>query len=303
MSSNTKTELITLRDFLRYAVSRFSAANLYFGHGTTNAFDEAIYLICHTLGLNSEHLDVFLDAKLLLQERELVLDVLQKRVQNRIPSAYLTHEAWLFDYKFYVDERTIIPRSFIAELLVNKHLDDWFEDKNDVQNILDLCTGSGCLAIIAADIFTNASVDAIDISKDALKVAEKNVGDYHFQQRIKLYNGDGFEVLKNNQKKYDLIICNPPYVDAQAMKNLPPEYRHEPSLALASGVDGLDFTRKLLGVAKNYLTENGILLVEVGHQKEKLLKEFPDLRFIWLVWSEENQVDFNYVFLLQAENL
>ena len=202
MSSNTKTELITLRDFLRYAVSRFSATNIYFGHGTTNAFDEAVYLICHTLGLNSEHLEIFLDAKLLLQERELVLDILQKRVQNRIPAAYLTHEAWLFDYKFYVDERTIIPRSFIAELLINSSLEVWFVDNSKIQNVLDLCTGSGCLAIIAADIFANAAVDAIDISKNALAVAEKNIKNYALQNQINLLCGDGFEVLKNQQKTY-----------------------------------------------------------------------------------------------------
>ena len=274
MSSNTKTELITLRDFLRYAVSRFSATNIYFGHGTTNAFDEAVYLICHTLGLNSEHLEIFLDAKLLLQERELVLDILQKRVQNRIPAAYLTHEAWLFDYKFYVDERTIIPRSFIAELLINSSLEVWFVDNSKIQNVLDLCTGSGCLAIIAADIFANAAVDAIDISKNALAVAEKNIKNYALQNQINLLCGDGFEVLKNQQKKYDLIICNPPYVDAEAMKNLPAEYRHEPSLALASGVDGLDFVKKLL-------------------------QEFPELNFIWL----ETQAGNDYVFLLEAKDL
>lgn len=299
MSSNTKTELITLRDFLRYAVSRFSAANLHFGHGTTNAFDEAIYLICHTLGLNSEHLEIFLDAKLLLQERELVLDVLQKRVQNRIPAAYLTHEAWLFDYKFYVDERTIIPRSFIAELLINSSLEVWFADNSEIQNVLDLCTGSGCLAIIAADVFENSAVDAIDISKNALAVAEKNIKNYALQNQINLLCGDGFELLKNQQKKYDLIICNPPYVDAEAMKNLPPEYRHEPSLALASGVDGLDFVKKLLQNAKNYLSESGILVVEIGHQKEKLLQEFPQLNFVWL----ETQAGNDYVFLLEAKDL
>lgn len=299
MSSNTKTELITLRDFLRYAVSRFSAANLHFGHGTTNAFDEAIYLICHTLGLNSEHLEIFLDAKLLLQERELVLDVLQKRVQNRIPAAYLTHEAWLFDYKFYVDERTIIPRSFIAELLINSSLEVWFADNSEIQNVLDLCTGSGCLAIIAADVFENSAVDAIDISKNALAVAEKNIKNYALQNQINLLCGDGFEVLKNQQKKYDLIICNPPYVDAEAMKNLPPEYRHEPSLALASGVDGLDFVKKLLQNAKNYLSESGVLVVEIGHQKEKLLQEFPQLKFVWL----ETQAGNDYVFLLEAKDL
>lgn len=299
MSSNTKTELITLRDFLRYAVSRFSATNIYFGHGTTNAFDEAVYLICHTLGLNSEHLEIFLDAKLLLQERELVLDILQKRVQNRIPAAYLTHEAWLFDYKFYVDERTIIPRSFIAELLINSSLEVWFVDNSKIQNVLDLCTGSGCLAIIAADIFANAAVDAIDISKNALAVAEKNIKNYALQNQINLLCGDGFEVLKNQQKKYDLIICNPPYVDAEAMKNLPAEYRHEPSLALASGIDGLDFVKKLLQNAKNYLSENGILVVEIGHQKEKLLQEFPELNFVWL----ETQAGNDYVFLLEAKDL
>jgi ribosomal protein L3 glutamine methyltransferase len=288
--------LFTVRDYLRFAVSRFHHAKLFFGHGSSDAYDEAVYLILHTLHLPLDTLAPFLDAKLTPAERSEVLNILERRVEQRIPAAYLTHEALLGEYRFYVDERVIVPRSFIAELLRNQ-FSPWLADAESVNSVLDLCTGSGCLAILAADAFPNARVDAVDLSPDALEVARRNVDDYALQDRLSLIESDLFEKL--GDKKYDLIISNPPYVDAQSVALLPPEYLHEPALALGSGIDGLDATRTILKHAAEHLTDNGILVVEIGHNRDVLQAAFPRLPFTWLDVSAGDE----FVFMLHRNDL
>ena len=294
--TNATNELFTVRDFLRYAVSRFNAAGLFFGHGSDNAWDEAVYLTLHTLNLPLDRLEPFLDARLLPHEREQLLDIYQKRCQDRLPAAYLTHEAWLGEHKFYVDERVIVPRSFIAELL-DEQLTPWIDDPWAIESALDLCTGSGCLAILTALAFPNAAVAAVDLSKDAISVAERNVADYDLGDRIELIQSDAFTKLQGRQ--FDLIISNPPYVNAESVAALPPEYLHEPELALGSGEDGLDFTRIILREAKKHLTENGILVVEIGHNRDALEAAYPTLPFTWLDTAAGDE----YVFLLHASDL
>jgi ribosomal protein L3 glutamine methyltransferase len=272
-------ELVTLRDWLRWAVSRFNEAGLFFGHGTDNAFDEAAYLILHTLHLPPDRLDPFLDAHLTESERLAVCNILQQRIARRIPSAYLTHEAWLGDFRFYVDERVIVPRSYFAELLADG-LAPWMVDAKTVKDALDLCTGSGCLAILMAHAFPEAAIDAADISADALAVARRNVDDYGMADRIRLVPSDLLDELKG--RRYDLIVCNPPYVTAKAMAALPPEYRREPALALAAGPDGLCAVRRILADAGRHLKHDGLLLVEVGHNADLVEAAFPDLPFTWI---------------------
>jgi len=291
-----RSELITIRDLIRYAVSRFNAAQLFFGHGSDNAWDEAVYLTLHTLNLPLDRLEPFLDAKLLPHERDALLEIYRQRCEQRLPAAYLTNEAWLGEHRFYVDERVIVPRSFIAELLLEQ-LTPWIEDPWAIHSALDLCTGSGCLAILTALAFPEAAVDAVDLSKDALAVAERNVGDYDLRDRVSLIQSDAFTNLAG--KRYDLIISNPPYVNAESVDALPPEYLHEPELALGSGEDGLDFTRIILREAKKHLTADGILIVEIGHNREALEAAYPDLPFIWL----DTEAGDEYVFLLRAEDL
>jgi ribosomal protein L3 glutamine methyltransferase len=290
------SELLTLRDWLRYAVSTFTEANLTFGHGSENAYDEAAYLILHTLHLPLDTLDPFLDAKLTAQEKSALLELLKRRVEQKIPAAYLTHEAFLGDFKFYVDERVIVPRSFIAELL-RERLFPWVADADNTTTVLDLCTGSGCLAILAAAAFPNAMVDAVDLSPEALQVAQRNVSDYELQNRIKLIQSDLFGKLSG--KQYDIIISNPPYVDADSVAALPAEYLHEPKLSLGSGADGLDATREILKQAASHLTPHGILIVEIGHNRDVLEAAYPDLPFTWLDVSAGDQ----FVFLLHRNDL
>jgi len=294
--NEAKNRLTTVRDLVRFAVSRFSEANLFFGHGTTNAYDEAAYIILRTLHLPHDQLDPFLDASLMQNEINGVLEVLARRVKERIPSAYLTHEAWLGDYKFYVDERVIVPRSLIAELL-DEQLSPWIEAPEAVESALDLCTGSGCLAILMAISFPNASIDAVDISDDALAVARRNVADYGMEEQIRLVRSDMFTELGN--QNYDLIVSNPPYVNAPSMQSLPHEYRHEPLQALASGEDGLDHIRVILRDAAEHLSEKGILVVEAGHNLETIGQAFPRLDFTWLETRAGNE----HVFLLTREQL
>ncbi len=289
-------ELHTVRDWLRYAVSAFNEAKLSFGHGSASAYDEAAYLILHTLHLPLDTLAPFLDARLSPDEKNALLALLKQRVEQRLPAAYLTHEAWLGDFRFYVDERVIVPRSFIAELLRDQ-LAPWVEDAENIGNVLDMCSGSGCLAILAAHAFPNARVDAVDISQDALQVAQRNVADYGLEARITLIQSDMFASLKG--KKYDLILSNPPYVDASSMATLPQEYRHEPQLALGSGKDGLDATREILKLAAEHLNPNGLLMVEIGHNREALEAAFPGLPFTWLDVSAGDE----FVFLLRREEL
>ncbi|MFN3750815.1 MAG: 50S ribosomal protein L3 N(5)-glutamine methyltransferase [Thiobacillus sp.] len=288
--------LITVRDWLRFAVSRFNEAGLVFGHGSDNAFDEAAYLILHTLHLPLDRLDPFLDASLTHGEAAAIRAVIERRVKERIPAAYLTHEAWLGPHRFYVDERVIVPRSFIAELLAEQ-LAPWVEDPEAVTRALDLCTGSGCLAILAALAFPRAEVDAVDLSRDALDVAAKNVADYGLADRIALVESDLFAGLAG--RTYDVILSNPPYVNAESVAALPPEYRAEPALALGSGEDGLDATRRILAQAKAHLNPGGVLVVEIGHNRDALEAAYPRLPFVWLDTSGGDQ----FVFLLRREDL
>jgi ribosomal protein L3 glutamine methyltransferase len=288
--------LITVRDWLRFAVSRFNEAKLFFGHGSDNAFDEAAYLILHTLDLPLDRLDPFLDASLTHGESEQVQTVIERRVRERLPAAYLTHEAWLGEHRFYVDERVIVPRSFIAELL-HEELAPWIESPNEVTHVLDLCTGSGCLAILAALAFPNAKVDAVELSSDALEVADRNVADYGLHDRIELIESDLFSALQG--RTYDIILSNPPYVNAESLAALPAEYRAEPALALGSGMDGLDATRSILAQAKEHLNPGGLLVVEIGHNRDALEAACPTLPFTWLDTASGDQ----FVLLLRREDL
>jgi ribosomal protein L3 glutamine methyltransferase len=289
-------ELTTIRDLLRFTVSQFSEQKLFFGHGSASAYDEAIYLILHTLHLPLDRLEPFLDARLTSAERDAVLGVVERRVRERIPAAYLTHEAWLGDYKFYVDKRVIVPRSFIAELLL-EDLAPWVENPRGVGRVLDLCTGSGCLAILAALSFPHATVDAVDASHDALEVAKRNIRDYGLDGRINLVASDMFESL--GAKHYDVIISNPPYVSSESMSKLPEEYRREPEMALASGDDGLDHVRTIMSAASKHLYANGVLIVEVGFNREGVEQAFPTVPFTWAETSVGDEV----VFVIDRETL
>jgi ribosomal protein L3 glutamine methyltransferase len=295
-SVDAQLELKTVRDLLRFGVSRFNEAKLFFGHGSASAFDEAAYLILHTLHLPLDNLEPFMDATLTASERSAVMAQLERRVTKRLPAAYLTNEAWLGPHRFYVDERTIVPRSFIAELLRDE-LQPWIASADDVGSVLDLCTGSGCLAILAALTFPQATVDAVDLSNDALAVAKRNVDDYALQGRVSLIASDMFAALKN--RKYDVIISNPPYVTAASMNALPLEYRHEPEMALASGKDGLDHVRTILKAAPSFLNEHGLLVVEVGFNREGVETTFGHLP---LTWAETSAGD-GVVFLVTREEL
>ncbi|QNA89627.1 50S ribosomal protein L3 N(5)-glutamine methyltransferase [Massilia sp. Dwa41.01b] len=290
------TTFSTPRDLLRYAVTRFNAAKLFFGHGSAEAFDEAAYLVLHTLKLPLDRLEPFLDAKLLPEEVLAVLAVIERRTNERVPAAYITNEAWLGTYAFYVDERVLVPRSFIAELIPN-FFSPWVQDPYAVENVLELCTGSGCLAIMLADVYQNAVVDAVDISKDALAVAERNIRDYKLEGRVNPIESDLYENVPF--KKYDLIVTNPPYVNADSMGKLPPEYLREPQIALHGGQDGMDLVRKIVAGAAERLTPEGILVVEIGNEAEYAEAAFGHLGLTWLTTSAGDDA----VFLLTAEQL
>jgi ribosomal protein L3 glutamine methyltransferase len=292
----TTTPFSTPRDLLRYAVTRFNAAKLFFGHGSAEAFDEAAYLVLNTLKLPLDRLDPFLDAKLLPEEVLQVLSVIERRTVERVPAAYITNEAWLGTYAFYVDERVLVPRSFIAELIPN-FFSPWVTNPYEVENVLELCTGSGCLAIMMADVFQNAVVDAVDISKDALAVAERNIRDYKLEGRVNPIESDLYENVPF--KKYDLIVTNPPYVNADSMAKLPPEYLREPQIALHGGADGMDLVRKIVAGAAERLTPEGILVVEIGNEAEYAEAAFGHLGLTWLTTSAGDEA----VFLLTAEQL
>ena len=288
--------LFTLRDWLRWAVSRFTEANLFFGHGCDNAYDEAVWLILHALHLSPDRLDFFIDARLTHAERQSVFNLLNLRISKRIPSAYLTHQAWLGGHDFYVDDRVIVPRSYFAELLEHG-LSPWLPEDMLVERTLDLCTGSGCLAILMALAFPEARIDAIDLSPAALEVAQRNVERYGLQEAIELIESDLLAGV--GERRYDLIISNPPYVTAESMDNLPAEYRHEPALALAAGEDGLDIVRRILVSAADHLTPEGILMVEVGHNADLVEAAFPEVPFTWIdTPSSEDKI-----FLLTRQDL
>lgn len=291
----TLSELQTIRDFLRYATSRFNQAGLYFGHGTDNAWDEAAALVLHTLHLPHDISQQVLDARLVSEEKSRLLELIHRRVEKRVPLAYLTNEAWFSGLSFYVDERVLIPRSPISEL-VEKHFQPWVKPEK-VHHILDLCTGSGCIAIALAKYFPESEVDASDISDEALAVAKINLLRHGLEDQVNLHKSDLFNGLP--AKKYNLIVSNPPYVSQQEMAELPEEYRHEPSLGLAAGTEGLDVVKRILNDAASYLSPDGILIVEVGNSEEALADAYPQTPFTWLEFERGG----GGVFLLTAEQL
>jgi ribosomal protein L3 glutamine methyltransferase len=278
-------ELQTLLDFVRYAVSRFTEAKLVFAHGTTDPVAEAAFLVTETLHLHPDQFEQFAHARVTVAEGRKILGLIERRISTRKPAAYLVNRIWMRGLPFYVDERTIVPRSFIGELL-DSHFSDGEEatsligDPADVESVLDLCTGSGCLPILAARHFPHADIDAVDISKDALAVAARNVADYGLEERITLHRGDLFAPL--GDRRYDLIISNPPYVDAEGMAGLPAECRAEPKIAFDGGADGLDIVRRILAQAKAHLAPQGGLLCEIGRGRDNLEAAFPQLPLLWL---------------------
>ena len=289
-------ELFSIRDWLRYAVSQFESSDIFFGHGTSNAYDEAVWLIFGFLHLPHDTIENFLDAHITSKEKKDLLFLIEKRINDKVPTAYLLNEAWLRDYKFYVDERVIIPRSLIAESL-SENLYPWIDDPETIYSALDLCTGSGCLGIMMAHSFQNATIDLVDLSEKALQVAQINVDQYGLDDRIELIRSDLFDGLKG--RKYDLIISNPPYVNQASVNNFPMEFLKEPSMALGSGDEGLNHTIRIIHEAKQYLNDNGMLIIEIGHNKEVLLNKFPTLQFQWLDVSLGN----DFVFMLQKSQL
>lgn len=296
LPQNLEKELFTVRDFLRYAVSVFEQADLFYGHGTFTAHDEAAFLVLEGLKLPIDQLEPYLDARLLPEERKRLAGLIAARIKTRKPLPYLLNRAYLQGVPFYVDERVIVPRSYIAELLFGDEANQ-IEDLSGISRVLDLCTGSGCLAILAADFFGEAEVDAVDLSKDALEVAKINVEACPHRDRITLYRGDLFGPLKG--KKYDLIITNPPYVDAEDMKDMPQEYRHEPRMALASGKDGLDIVRRILKEAPKHLSDGGRIICEIGYGRALLEEEYPDIPFLWL----DTENSWGEVFWLTKEQM
>jgi ribosomal protein L3 glutamine methyltransferase len=284
-SDKPRDRLKTVRDWLRYGVSRFTAAGLVYGHGTANAFEEAAYLVLHTLHLPIDNLDPWLDARLLVSERRALYAMIERRIATRKPLAYLAQQAYIQGHAFYVDERVIVPRSYIGELLcqqIKAPSESWHLgfDPAGVTTALELGTGSGCLAILAALAFPDSRIDASDISADALAVAERNVGDYHLQHRVSLLRSDLFAAVKG--RRYDLILANPPYVSDAALAAFPPEYAAEPRIAHAGGGDGQDIVRRILAEAGEFLTARGSLVVEVGTGRRILEAQFADLPFLWL---------------------
>lgn len=288
-------EMVTIRDFIRWAVTQFSQEELVYGHGTDNAWDEAVNLVLTSLHLPPDIDTNVLDAKLSYSEKSLIAQRIKKRVEERIPVPYLVNEAWFAGLNFYVDQRVIIPRSPIAELIEDE-FSPWVEEAN-VHHILDLCTGSGCIAIAAAMAFPEANVDAVDIDEKALEVAQLNIERFGLEESVKAIRSDLFENLQG--KQYDIIVSNPPYVGQSEYNALPAEYNHEPQKALLCQQDGLEIVRRILAKAAEYLTSTGILVVEVGFSQELLETQYPDVPFTWLQFERGGEG----VFLLTAEEL
>jgi len=286
---------MTVREAWRATEQRFLRAKLHYGHGTHNARDEAAWLVCHVTHQPFDDLAASLDRMLTARESSRLDAITTRRITTRVPLAYLIHEAWLGDHRFYVDRRVIVPRSFIAELLP-EGLDPWLP-KHQPSAVLDLCTGSGCLAILAALVYPQAQVDGVDLSTPALAVAGRNVSDYRLSRRVRLVHSDLFNELGG--RRYDLIISNPPYVNAASMRRLPDEYRHEPMRALAGGRDGLDLVRRIVATAADHLTPRGILVLEIGHNRAAMENAYPRLPLVWLSTSAGDE----FVCLLRREDL
>jgi ribosomal protein L3 glutamine methyltransferase len=284
-------DLVSLLDHVRYAVSRFQESGVVFAHGTTDPVSEAVFIVGEALHLAPDPFEMFATARVARHESEKILALITERVMSRKPAAYLLNKIYMRGLPFYVDERVIVPRSFIGELL-DSHFDggdaSLIENPDTITDVLELCTGSGCLAILAAQAFPEARIDAVELSEDAFAVAERNVADYALEDRITLYRGDLFGPLKKaankagNTPRYDLIITNPPYVDAEGMAALPDECRHEPAMAFDGGEDGLDIVRRIIEGAGEYLNEDGGLLCEIGRGREVIEDAYPDLPFLWL---------------------
>jgi len=288
--------LSTIGDFIRWGASQFNEAQLFFGHGTDNAIDEAVVLVLYALHLLPDTPNGFWQMRLTTREKQIIFNLLQQRVQQRIPAPYLTREAWFANLRFYVDSRVVIPRSPLAEL-IERHFTPWVED-GKVTRLLDLCTGSSCIAIASALLaFPEAEIDAVDISADALVVAQQNITYYGLEQRVHLIQSDLFSNLED--QKYDLIVCNPPYVDTEEWRIMPDEYQHEPPSGLAGGEDGLYFVKRILREAFQYLTSEGQLIMEVGTSQAALIEQYPDTAFTWLEFERGGEG----VFLLAAEQL
>ena len=294
-SGDVMNELFTIRDLVRYGVTLFNGEGLYFGHGTDNALDESSALVLYALHLPHDLPGHFMDARLTEDEKSDIFDLFDRRVNERTPIAYLTRETWFANHKFYVDNRVLVPRSPIAEL-INNQFEPWVEAGN-VETILDMCTGSGCIAIACAYALPDALVDAVDISRDALDVAEINVSQHHMEEQVELIQSDLFSELEG--RKYDLIVTNPPYVDVEEMTNLPEEYRQEPELGLASGEDGLDAIRIILQQAASFLNSDGVLIAEVGASDDALQEAFPAVPFVWLDFAQGG----SGVFMLTRDQL
>ncbi|EFH72553.1 conserved hypothetical protein [Vibrio cholerae RC385] len=288
------SELYTLQDMIRWTVSRFNAANLFYGQGTDNAWDEAVQLILPTLYLPIDVPPHVLSSRLTSSERLRVVERVIKRINDRTPVAYLTNKAWFCGLEFFVDQRVLVPRSPIGELIQNR-FEPWLIE--EPTRIMDLCTGSGCIAIACANAFPEAEVDAIDISVDALQVAEQNIQDHGLEQQVFPIRSDLFRDLP--QEQYDLIVTNPPYVDQEDMDSLPSEFRHEPELGLAAGSDGLKLARRILANASLYLKENGVLVCEVGNSMVHMMEQYPHIPFTWLEFENGG----HGVFLLTREQL
>lgn len=295
MNTKSVPQLSTLREFILWGERCLTDAGLAFGHGTDNALDEAAWLAGSAIGLAPGDIDAHLDRVLAESERAKVRAVITARVATRKPAAYLLNEAWFAGLRFYVDERVIVPRSLIGEFILEE-FQPWIE-KDRVHRALDLCTGSGCIAIALARIFGDARIDAADISPDALEVAHINVANYGLEQRIRLVHSDLFTALAG--ERYDLIVSNPPYVGTEELAGLPEEYRHEPRIALASGADGLDAITRILSQGSDYLTAGGILVAEVGNSRDALEARYPDVPFVWLTAHSGDEC----VFLLDSDQL
>jgi ribosomal protein L3 glutamine methyltransferase len=288
-------QLITIKDCIRWGVSHFNEADLFYGHGLSSALDESVYLCLYALHLPHDFSTDYFNSRLTTDEKLKVLNLLEQRIETRQPAAYLTHEAWFMGLKFHVNEHVLVPRSPIAEL-IDRQFEPWV-DPEKIDSILDLCTGSACIAIACAYAFDWADVDAADISANALQVAERNVAEHHLEERVSLIESDLFSNIPPRQ--YDLIVSNPPYVDAEDMAGLPDEYLHEPELGLTAGDDGLDLVIPMLQQARKFLTDHGILVVEVGNSQFALQEQFPQVAFHWLEFEHGG----HGVFLLTAQQL